>query len=171
MFRTQSMGRENCSKEAGGYKQVCNKRSRQSEHQRSGIKLRKFSILCMGRRKLLGSLNSSLLCAPQLSGANPVSFFTLLLAFPQLLSNHRRGRQHLLDRSFGSPHSHLDARNCWWLWHFLFINMAGDIFISHSSVPTLSRLDFSPFPQGVNILVGEKEACVSVTVTEGIAIE
>ena len=132
MFRTQSMGRENCSKEAGGYKQVCNKRSRQSEHQRSGIKLRKFSILCMGRRKLLGSLNSSLLCAPQLSGANPVSFFTLLLAFPQLLSNHRGGRQHLLDRSFGSPHSHLDARNCWWLWHFLFINMAGDIFISQS---------------------------------------
>ena len=91
MFRTQSMGRENCSKEAGGYKQVCNKRSRQSEHQRSGIKLRKFSILCMGRRKLLGSLNSSLLCAPQLSGANPVSLFTLLPAFPQLLSSHHTG--------------------------------------------------------------------------------
>ena len=35
-----------------------------------------------------------------------------------------------LDRSFGSPHSHLEARNYWWLWHFLFINMAGDIFIS-----------------------------------------
>ena len=102
MFRTQSMGRENCSKEAGGYKQVCNKRSRQSEHQRSGIKLRKVSVLCMGRRKLLGSLNSSLLCAPQLSGANPVSFFTLLLAFPQLLSNHRGGRQHLERVSYVS---------------------------------------------------------------------
>ena len=24
--------------------------------------------------------------------------------------------------SFGSPHSHLEARNHWWLWHFLFIN-------------------------------------------------
>ena len=132
MFRTQSMGRENCSKEAGGYIQVCNRRSRQSEHQRSGIKLRKFCILCMGRCKLLGSLNSSLSCAPQLSGANPVSLFALLLAFPQLLSRHRGGWQHLLDRSFGSPHSHLEPRNCWWLWHFLFINMAGDIFIPQS---------------------------------------
>ena len=27
-------------------------------------------------------------------------------------------------------HSHLEARNPWWLWQFLFINMAGDIFIS-----------------------------------------
>ena len=39
--------------------------------------------------------------------------------------------QHTLDSSFGSPHSHLMIRNYWWLWHFLLINMAGDIFISH----------------------------------------
>ena len=39
-----------------------------------------FSILCMGRCKPLGSLNSY---ASQLSGVNPVSLFTLLLAsFP-----------------------------------------------------------------------------------------
>ena len=41
--------------------------------------------------KLLGSPNSFLSYAPQLSGANPVSLFTLFLAFPQLLSNHRWG--------------------------------------------------------------------------------
>ena len=41
----------------------------------------------MRRCKNLGSLNSFLSYAPQLSGANPVSLFTLLLAFPQLLSN------------------------------------------------------------------------------------
>ena len=30
----------------------------------------------------------------------------------------------------GALISHLEVRNCWWLWHSLFINMAGDIFIS-----------------------------------------
>ena len=36
----------------------------------------------MGRYKPLGSLHSFLSYAPQLSKANPVSFFTLLLSFP-----------------------------------------------------------------------------------------
>jgi hypothetical protein len=54
----------------------------------------------------------------------------LLLAFPQRLSSHLEGWQHLLGCSLGSPHSHLEARNCWWLWHFLFLHMAGGIFIS-----------------------------------------
>ena len=70
-----------------------------------------LSILCMGRFKPLGSLNSLLSYAPQLSGANPVSLFTLLLEFPQLLSKHRGGWQHPMDHSFGSPHSHLEVRN------------------------------------------------------------
>ena len=83
----------------------------------------------------------------------------LLLAFPQLLSNHPGGWQHPLNCSLGSPHSHLEARNRRWLWHFLFVNMAGDIFISHSSVPTLCRLGFSPCRQGIHILVGEKGLC------------
>ena len=67
----------------------CNRRSRQSEHQRSV-----FSILCTGRCKPLGSLNLFLSYAPQLSGANHVSLFTfwsgrwLSLAFPQLLRSH-----------------------------------------------------------------------------------
>lgn len=61
--------------------------------------------------KPLGSLNSFLSCAPScLASSNTVSLFTLPLAFPQLPSNHRK-QQHLLDRSLGSPHSHLEARN------------------------------------------------------------
>ena len=89
----------------------------------------------MGSCKPLGSLNSFLSYAPQLSGTK--SYFLvhlmewgcgrwLLLAFPQFLSNHRGGWQHPR-----SPHSRLEARNRWWLWHFLFIDMAGDNFISH----------------------------------------
>ena len=54
----------------------------------------------------------------------------LASCIPQLLSNHRGAWQHPLDGSFGRPHLHLEARNRWWLWHFLFISMAGDIFIS-----------------------------------------
>ena len=76
--------------------------------------MKEFSILCMGRWKPLGSLNSLLSYAPQLPGANHVSLFTLLLArllVHQLLSNHCEGWKHLLDRSLGSPHSHLEARN------------------------------------------------------------
>ena len=79
---------------------LCNRRRRQSEHQRSV-----FSILCMGRCKPLGSLNLFLSYAPQLSGANHVSLFTfwsgrwLSLAFPQLLRSQSlggSGRFHLV---------------------------------------------------------------------------
>jgi len=34
----------------------------------------------------------------------------LVLAFPQLISNHHGGWQHLLDHNFGSPHSYLEAK-------------------------------------------------------------
>ena len=90
----------------------------------------------MGRCKPLGSLNPFLSYAPHDLG-QPVFSFTLLLACPQLLSNRHGGGdwwgdwQHLGDRSLGSSHSHLEARNLWWLWHFLLIDMAGDVFISH----------------------------------------
>ena len=93
--------------------------------------VKKFSILYMGRCKPLGSLNSFLSYASQPSGASLVFLFTLLLVFPQLLSSHCKGWQHLLDHNFGSPHSYIEARNCWWLCHFLLINMSGNIFISH----------------------------------------
>ena len=65
-------------------------------------------------------------------GPNSVSSFTLrsgrwlLLAFPQHLSNHCGGWQHPR-----SPNSHLEARSRWWLWHFLFSDMAGYVFTSH----------------------------------------
>ena len=104
----------------------------------------------MGRCKSLESLNSFLSYAPQLPGANLVSLFILLLAFPQLLSNHHREWQHPLDPSFGSLHSHLEVRKCWWLWHLLFINMAGDIFISHSQ-PWIVFFIYLYIYQNINI--------------------
>ena len=87
-------------KRKSGYIQACNKESSQSEHQRSGIRLRNLAFY-MGRCKPLGSLNSFLSYACQLSGANPVSLFTLSLKFLQLLSNHEGRQQHLLDHSLG----------------------------------------------------------------------
>ena len=43
------------------------------------VSVKEFSILYMGRCRPLGSLNSFLSYAPQLSGASAVSLFTLLL--------------------------------------------------------------------------------------------
>ena len=62
-------------------------------HQKDTSKIRyqvkEVSILCMGRCKPLGSLNSY---ASQLSGVNPVSLFTLLLAsFPSSSAITLRG--------------------------------------------------------------------------------
>ena len=91
-------------------------------------------LSCMGTSAVWGpQLYGGLSCmgASAICGRS-ISLFILLLALPQLLSNHRGGRwQHPLDCSLGSSYSHLEGRNHWWLWHFLFINMAGDILISH----------------------------------------
>ena len=67
---------------------------------KSRHRVEEFSILCMGRWKPLGSLNSFLSYAPLLSGTNPVSLFPSFLAFPQFLSNHPGRWQHPLDHSF-----------------------------------------------------------------------
>ena len=73
-------------------------------------------LLCpwdsLGKNSGVGCLvlQSWLSHTPQLPRANPVSLFTLLLAFLQLHSNHHEERQPPLDCSFGSPHSHLGAR-------------------------------------------------------------
>ena len=67
----------------------------------------------------------------------PIFLFILLFSCPQLLNNHCGGGgwwgdwKHLGDRSLGSSYSHLEARDLWCLWHFLLINIAGHIFISH----------------------------------------
>ena len=44
----------------------------------------------------------------------------------------QQSKPHSLDPSFENLHSHLEARNCWWLWHFLFLDLARDTFISQS---------------------------------------
>ena len=95
-----------------------------------------------------------------MSGASPVPLLILLLAFPQLLSNHHGGWEYPLDCSFGRPHSHLEARNCWWLCHFVFINVAGDIFISHvlSSVHSLSHVQLFMTPR-----TAARQAFLSIT--------
>ena len=92
--------------------------------------VKEFSSLCIGRCKPLGSLYSFLSYAPQLSGVNLVSLFTLLLAFPQLLSNHHEGVAAFSGFQFGELPSTFGGQKLLMVWHFLFINMAGDIFIS-----------------------------------------
>ena len=96
MFRTQSLG-DSISvalrKQLQGVKKgsqvlynffFLNKGSRQSKHQRlflrkgTQISSKEFSaLLCMGKCKPLGSLNSLLSYAPQLSGAKSCGLFFL----------------------------------------------------------------------------------------------
>ena len=72
-----------------------------------------------------------------------------------------RGWQHPLDHSFGDLHSHLKARNRWWLWHFLFIDMAGDIFISqaHGKNPVLYVLLWDVTSPVLNLFLGTRLGC------------
>ena len=93
---------------------VCNKRSRPSERQRSGSK--EFSILCIGRCKPLGSLNSFLSDASQVSGVSPVFLGHLASSIPPAPQQSPWGWQHPKSWSYGSLHSHLEARSHWWLW-------------------------------------------------------
>ena len=100
--------------------QVCNKRSRQSEHQRSGINLRNLAF-CVWEdaslgahwvrslHRLLSYLGSICFLAHLASCISPA---------PQ---QSPWGWQHPLDCSFGSSHSHLEARNHWWLWPFFLL--------------------------------------------------
>ena len=111
----------------------CNKGRRQCEHQRSGIKLRNLAFYVWEDASLWAHWIHSFYMHLSYLGSNPVSLLTLrggrwlLLVFPQFLSNLCRGWQH---GTFGSSHSHLEARNRRWLWPSLFIDVAGDIFIS-----------------------------------------
>ena len=116
----------------------------------SKIRCQVKEFLYVGRCKPLGSLNSFLSCVCQLPGAK--SCFLVHLKEWQMaascipapppppcssaITNHliwgTWREWHRLDCSFGTSHSHLEARNHWWLWHFLFIDMVVDIFISQS---------------------------------------
>ena len=104
----------------------------------------------MGICKPLGSLNSFLSYVLQVSGTTscflivtsliPCSPWGMaedscFLHSSELLCNHCRGGSICwvtgIVFPFGSPHSHLEAPNHWWLWHFLLVDMAAGIFISH----------------------------------------
>ena len=125
----------NCSKETGGEVRLyISLQPREQPVWTSKVRypVKGFSILCMGRSSL---------------GALWIRFFhmhcsymgpTLFPCSPGFL--HPPAPLQLpwgLAASAGSQlweptftHSHLEARHRWWLPHFLFINMAGDIFIS-----------------------------------------
>ena len=82
-----------------------------------------FSILCMGRCKSLASLNLFLSYASQLS--EPILF----ACSPCFL--HSPSSSAVTMGLTASIRSQFwEARNRWWLWHFLLIHMTGDIFIS-----------------------------------------
>ena len=116
-----------------GYIQVCSKGSRLPEHQGSGIKLR-----------------NSAFCVREAAGlwARWIHPFHMLLSYrgpscflvhpapcgPPAPQQSPQGVAASLHPSFESSHSHVEARNPWWLGHFLFINMAGHIFISQVPV-------------------------------------
>ena len=99
---------------------VCNKRSRQSEHQRSDFKLRNLVFCVWEDTSFWAQWIRSLpmhLCSGGGGGGgvwgggstNPVLLFTLksgrwlLLAFPQLLSNHGRGLTASVGCQFWEP--------------------------------------------------------------------
>ena len=125
--------------------QVCKRENRQSEHQRSDIKLRNLAFYSMERCKPLGSLNLFLLYAPQISGTNPLSVLTLLLAFSQFLSDHHAGQGMAASAgsqfgepsfTFGSQKSITDGCDisCWLTWQ--------KTFSFHTALPNTSK----PYP-------------------------
>ena len=132
------------SKEAGGEVrgsqaiQVYTKGSRRSEKQRSDIQLRNPAFSgkaqpliqrSLGRRshwaRWVRSFHNRLSRPwPALLPCSPCP------CIPPAPQPSPWGWRHPLGRRLGSPHSHLDTRNHWCLWHFTFMNMAGDIHIS-----------------------------------------
>ena len=130
----------------------------------------------MERCKPLGSLNS--FPSPQLSGANPVSLLILLLAFPQLLSNHRGGWQRPLDQcwepsfTFGGQKSLMPVtflvyrcgRRCF---HFTAAitkyrrlrSLNNRIEFCHSPGGCKSQIEVSAEPSSLWRLQGEDSSC------------
>ena len=124
----------NCSKETGGKVRLyptLQLREQPVWISKVRYQVKEFSILCMGRSGLWAlwipffhmhrSWGQSCFLVYPISCSPPAP-----LQLPWGLAASA-GSQ------FGEPtftHSHLEARHRWWLSHFLFINMAGDIFIS-----------------------------------------
>ena len=99
--------------------------------------VKEFSILCMGRCKPQLTEFIPFICTSAIWGPSCSACF---LHSPSSSAITVGCWQHLLDHSFGSPHSLLEARNHWWLWHWLinmWSNMAGDILISQVQLRSL----------------------------------
>ena len=114
----------------------CNRRSRQSEHQRLV-----FSILCTGRCKPLGSFHMHLsYLEPIMFPCSPFDVADGFLLHSPSSSAVIFGwwRQIPLDHSLWIPHSHLEARNCWWWWCFIFIGNGRRYF--HFTTISLSNI-------------------------------
>ena len=123
-----------------GYIQVCSKGSRQSEHQRSDIKSRNLHSIYEKMQASGLTEFIPFICVSAIWG-QPCFLAHLASCIPPAPQQSTFRWQHLLDHSLGSSHSHLEARNRWWLWHVLFIDMAGDIFISHHQTSKGYRLE------------------------------
>ena len=120
-----------CSKEAGGGIRLSLQQREQAVWTpKIRYQTKEFSILCKGRCKPLDSLNSLFSYAPQLSGPILFPSSPCFLHSPSSSAITVGGWQHPCDHSFGSPHSHVEARNCWWLWHSYLLIWKLDIFIS-----------------------------------------
>ena len=133
---TQSLC-ENCSKEAGGEVRlhiVLQQREQTVWSSKVGIKLRNFTF-CVWNMQAHWVHSFHV----HLSYLGPILFPCLpggvtggcLSHSPNSLVVTMEGVAESLGHSLGSAHSHLEARNCWWLWYFLFIDTVRDIFISH----------------------------------------
>ena len=122
------------------YKQRLYMQQREQSVWTSKIKyqVKEFSILYMGRCRPLASRIHSFhmhLCylGPILFPGSPYGVVDVEKAascLPLAAQQSPWRVEASANPSLGSPHSHLEARNRWWLWHFLLIDMAGDIFIS-----------------------------------------
>ena len=119
---------ENCSKEAGGksgYIQVCNKGSRQSEPQRSGIKLRNLAFCAWEDAILIPFICTSAI-GPILSHSS------CCLHSPSSSAKWCWNPTHTVGSVWGALIHIWRPEITDGLWYFLLINMAGDVFISQS---------------------------------------
>ena len=118
------------------YIQVCKKGSRQSEQQRSDIQLRNLAFCVWEDASLWARCIHSFLMHFSYLGQSCflVHLAPCILPTPQQspeewgewqhpLPSEEWGVvwEHPLDRSLGSPHSQLEARYRWWLWHFCLL--------------------------------------------------
>ena len=171
MFRTLSPGDSISAprRQEGksGYIQVCNKGSRQSEHQRSDIKLRNLAFYVYAKMQASGLTEfNSFICISAIWGQScslvhlkewQMAASCILPAPQQSPWGVAASRYH----SFGSLHLHLETRNHWWLWHFLFIDMAANIFISQTSGKKLILcvISWDVTSPVFNLFLGTKLGC------------